>query len=256
VSLESVLKRDRWIVAGALAFVVALSWAYLLSGTGMGTGGHDMTDMGAMRERSWNLGYAALMSLMWWIMMAAMMLPGAAPVVLLAAALNRRAQPDRAPFGATGFFVAGYLVAWGFYSLLAVAAQWWLTQTGLLSAMMRSASWQLSGGLLIAAGLWQLTPIKSACLRHCRSPVQFLTQRRRSGNPGALMMGVEHGTYCLGCCWLLMALLFAAGVMNLYWIAGLSIYVLGEKLLPAGHRVARWSGIGLVVAGGLLAAST
>lgn len=254
MDLEFLLKRDRWVVASGLALILALFWAYLLSGAGIGTNAHDMADMPMeeMGAQPWSLGYAVLTFLMWWIMMAAMMLPSATPVLLLAAALNRKSQPERTPYGATGFFAAGYLIAWAFFSLAAVAAQWWLTQRGLLSDMMQATSWQLVGGLLIAAGLWQLTPIKNACLQHCRSPVQFLTQRRRTGNYGALVMGMEHGTYCLGCCWLLMALLFVGGIMSLYWIVGLAVYVLGEKLLPAGHRAARWVGAILVLCGMLL----
>ena len=107
----------------------------------------------------------------------------------------------------------------------------------------------LTGGLLIAAGLRQVTPIKQACLRHCRSPVEFLTRRRRPGNAGALIMGIEHGTFCLGCCWFLMALLFAGGVMNLFWIVGLSLYVLAEKLLPGAEWFSRGTGVMLAVAG-------
>ena len=112
--------------------------------------------------------------------------------------------------------------------------------------MMHTTSPTLAGWLLIAAGLWQFTPIKQSCLRHCRSPVKFLIERRREGNVGALAMGMEHGAYCLGCCWFLMALLFVGGIMNLYWIAGLAVYVLGEKLLPAGQRIRRIAGMGLV----------
>ncbi len=251
MDLGLIVKRDRRVVASGLALIVALSWAYLPGGAGVGMDGHDMPGMSMeeMDPQPWNLEYAALMFLMWWIMMAAMMLPSAAPVVLLAAALNRKSRPDRMPYGATGFFLAGYLLAWAGFSLLAVLAQWWLAQTGFLSAMMQLSSRQLAGALLIAAGLWQLTPVKHACLRRCRSPAQFLTERRRSGGVGALAMGVEHGAYCLGCCWLLMALLFVGGVMNFYWIAGLAVYVLGEKLLPVGHRLARWICAALMVGG-------
>jgi predicted metal-binding membrane protein len=113
----------------------------------------------------------------------------------------------------------------------------------------------LAAVMLVAAGLWQLTPLKRACLRRCRSPVQFLTARRRSGAVGALAMGMEHGRYCVGCCWLMMALLFVGGIMNLYWIAGLALYALAEKLLPGGERIARIAGAALLASGlALLAA--
>jgi len=238
VSLESILRRDRRIVMGGLVLLVAVSWGYLLAGAGM-----------EMEPVQWTPGYALLMFMMWWIMMGAMMLPSAAPVILLVAALNRRARPERRPYGTAGSFATGYLIAWAGYSLAAVAAQWWLTQNGLLSAMMQTTTAQLAGAFLIAAGLWQFTPMKDVCLRHCRSPVQFLTERRRKGNRGGLAMGMEHGTYCLGCCWLLMALLFVGGVMSLIWILGLTLYVVGEKLLPAGERMGRLAGAALLLWG-------
>ena len=264
VRLESILKRDRWVVIGGLALVVALAWGYLLAGAGLGMSALDMARMSpdegmqmdvsssAMQPAAWTYGYALLLFLMWWIMMVAMMLPSATPIILLAAALNRKASPDRLPYGASGFFAAGYLLIWALFSVVAVAAQWSLMASGLLSPL-QSTSPALAGGLLVAAGLWQLTPIKQACLRQCRSPVKFLTQRRRKGNAGSLVMGMEHGAYCLGCCWFLMALLLAGGVMNLYWIIGLAVYILGEKLLPFGQRIGRIAGVGLVCWGlGLL----
>ncbi|OGA27357.1 MAG: hypothetical protein A3I01_02435 [Betaproteobacteria bacterium RIFCSPLOWO2_02_FULL_65_24] len=255
MSLESILHRDRWVVAGGLALVIAIAWGALLSGAGTGMTPQDMTAMPRdmeMEPVQWTPGYAALMFFMWWIMMTAMMLPSAAPVLLLAAALNRSVEPGLRPYGTTGFFAAGYLVAWMLFSLAAAAAQWGLTQSGVLSGMMHATDGRLAGALLIAAGLWQLTPIKQACLRQCRSPLMFLVQRRRKGNLGGLAMGMEHGAYCLGCCWLLMALLFVGGVMNLYWIVGLAVYVLAEKLLPAGQRIGRWAGAALVLWGVLL----
>lgn len=253
VKLASFLKRDRWIVIGALALIVALAWGYLLSGAGMGMSVRDMTRMYGedmdMASATWTPGYALLMFSMWWIMMAAMMLPSAAPVLLLIAALNRSAQPDRMPYGAAGLFAAGYMIAWAGFSLIAVAAQWWLTRSGALSAMMQATNGKLAGGLLIAAGLWQLTPIKRVCLQRCRAPAQFLSERRRQGRYGGLTMGMEHGANCLGCCWLLMALLFVGGVMNLFWIVGLALFALGERLLPAGHWIARLAGAALILWG-------
>ncbi len=264
--LELILKRDRWVVIGGLALAVVLAWGYLLAGAGMGMSALEMTRMASregiamdfgsalMQPAVWTFGYALLMLVMWWIMMVAMMLPSAAPTILLAAALNRTARPGRVPYGASGFFTGGYLIAWGFFSLVAVAAQWGLTESELLCSMMRSTSPVLAGALMVTAGLWQFTPIKQACLRHCRSPVTFLTQRRRKGNAGSLVMGMEHGAYCLGCCWFLMALLFVGGVMNLYWILGLAVYISGEKMLPSGQRVGRIAGAGMVLWGfGLMA---
>jgi predicted metal-binding membrane protein len=258
--LESLLKRDRWVVGGTLVLVAAVAWGYTIAGAGVGMSAFELTSLStestdmsgtamSMPVTEWTLAYAVLMLAMWWMMMVAMMLPSAAPTILLASALNRRSVSGRPPYGATGFFTAGYLFAWLLFGVVAVAAQWAMWENGQLSAMMRSTSPYLTGGLLMAAGLWQFTPIKQACLRHCRSPVEFLTRRRRPGNTGAFIMGAEHGAYCLGCCWFLMALLFAGGVMNLYWIAGLALYVLAEKLLPHGAQVGRVSGVALLLAG-------
>jgi predicted metal-binding membrane protein len=191
------------------------------------------------------------MFLMWWLMMIAMMLPSAAPVALLHAGLTRqglaRTEPD-APahrlLAATSAFIAGYLVMWGAFSLVAAIAQWALERAGLLSAMMMSTSGLLGAGLLLAAGVWQLTPLKAACLRHCRSPLSFLSGNWRPGIGGAFRMGAVHGTYCLGCCWFLMALMFYAGVMNLIWTIGLALFVVwrsGESADSCSSPQARGS---------------
>ena len=257
--MTAILKRDRWIVLGGLALVILLSWLYLLLGAGMSMSGMEMTRLSSgegmsmgdtlMQPAVWNIGYALLMFFMWWIMMIAMMLPSATPMILLAAALNRKADLNRQPYGTSSYFAAGYLFAWALFSIIAVAVQWGLTASGLLSSWMQSTSTVLAGSILIAAGLWQFTPIKHTCLRHCRSPVKFLTQHRRRGNIGSLVMGLEHGTYCVGCCWFLMALLLVGGVMNLYWIVGLTTYVLIEKIVPKGEGIGQLVGVVLVVWG-------
>ena len=195
------------------------------------------------------MGYIYVLLAMWWIMMIAMMLPSAAPIILLTAALNRRSTSVHPPYGTTAFFTIGYLLVWFLFSLVAVAGQLVLESNGLLSIKMQSNSTYLTAGLLLAAGVWQCSPIKQACLRHCRSPIEFITRNRRPGNRGALVMGLHHGTYCLGCCWFLMALLFAGGVMNLYWIAGLALFVVIEKLFSRGVWFGRIAGAGLVMTG-------
>jgi predicted metal-binding membrane protein len=280
-TLEAALKRDRAIVIGGLVAAIALAWLYILLGAGMGMSAFEMTAMStpagdtemageiaggeagtmamamaAMKPVAWTLGYAVLMFIMWWIMMIAMMLPSAAPMILLFALFNRKQREKGSPYVPSGIFAGGYIAAWGFFSLLAVAAQWGLEQTGLLSSMMVGTSIVLGGILLIAAGLWQLTPLKQACLRHCRGPLEFMTRHWRPGRLGAFRMGLEHGAYCLGCCWFLMGLLFYGGVMNLYWIAGLAAFVLLEKTVPAGHWLGRATGLGMVAWGGLLLAGT
>ncbi len=218
----------------------------------------EMVDMAmdAMQPMAWTAGTGVLMFFMWWIMMVAMMLPSAAPMVLLFAAVNRKQRNAGSPYTPTGIFAFGYLAVWGFFSLLATAVQWGLERTELLSSMMVGTSVVLGALLLIAAGVWQLTPLKSACLKHCRSPIHFLSHHWRKGRLGAFRMGVQHGGFCLGCCWFLMALLFYGGVMNLYWIVGLALFVLLEKVLPGGHRLGGVAGVGLIAWGGLLLAGS
>ena len=202
-----------------------------------------------MMPAVWDLGYAALMFFMWWVMMIAMMLPSATPMVLLFAAVNRRQKEKANPFVPVSVFVFAYLVVWAGFSMFAVATQWALERTALLNPMLESASSLFGGALLIAAGIYQLTPLKQACLKHCRSPLQFVMTRWRNGTAGALRMGIEHGAYCVGCCWFLMGLLFFGGVMNLYWIIGLALIVLMEKTIPLEHWATRLSGAGLIIWG-------
>lgn len=253
-TLEAVLRRDRLVVVTALAAVIALSWAYLLVGAGMGMSAFEMT------RAVWTPGYAVLMFFMWWIMMVAMMLPSAAPMILLFATVNRKQRDTGHPYVATSIFAFGYLAAWAGFSLVAVILQWGFELTGILSPMLvatnatNATNATLGGFLLLAAGVYQLTPIKHACLRHCRSPLGFLSTHWRRGARGALRMGLLHGAFCVGCCWVLMGLMFFGGAMNLYWIAGLALFVLCEKTVPAGHWLGYATGVALLVWGaGMLA---
>ena len=270
-TLEAVVRRDRLVVVTALIAVIALSWAYLLAGAGMGMSAFEMTRMsqlgaaGGMSEggmvgmvmmtpAAWTTGYAVLMFFMWWVMMVAMMLPSAAPMILLFAAVNRKQHETGHPHVATGIFAVSYLGAWAGFSLIAVTLQWWFQRTGILSPMLVGTNVIFGGVLLLAAGIYQLTPIKHACLRHCRSPLAFLSAHWRPKARGALLMGLVHGAFCVGCCWFLMGLLFFGGVMNLYWIAGLALLVLFEKTVPAGHWLGYATGVVLFVWGaGVLA---
>ena len=152
----------------------------------------------------------------------------------------------------TAVFALGYLLVWAAFSLVAVSVQGSLERSGLLTSMMASASVTLGAVLLLAAGIYQLTPLKYACLNHCRSPLFFISHHWRPGEWGALRMGLEHGAFCTGCCWFLMALLFYGGIMNLFWIIGLALFVLIEKVAPAGHWVGRALGVGLIAWGGAL----
>jgi predicted metal-binding membrane protein len=198
----------------------------------------------------WSASYAAVIFLMWIIMMMAMMLPSAAPAILLAAALMRQRGTDRI-FGPTGLFVLGYLAIWFGFSLVATVLQWGLERADLLTDMAVDGA-TLAGLLLIAAGLYQWTPLKRACLVQCRSPFQLLTQYWHQGAFGPMLAGARHGMFCLGCCWMLMALLFVGGLMNVLWVAALAFLVLIEKLFPAGPRVSQLTGIALVVWGAIV----
>jgi predicted metal-binding membrane protein len=196
----------------------------------------------------------AFLFVMWWVMMVAMMLPSAAPMILLFATVSRHQRGEGKPYVPTALFAATYLAVWGLFSVLAALTQWWLEQR--LGSLMSTgvSSRLLSSALLIAAGVYQLTPLKYACLRKCQSPMQFVMTRWRPGLVGALRMGVEHGAYCLGCCWLLMGLLFVGGVMNLWWIVGIALYVLLEKTVPAGPWLGRALGGALITVGLLVLA--
>jgi predicted metal-binding membrane protein len=250
--LEEVLRRDRRLLVVALVAVIAIAWIWIALGAGSGMSAVDtirrseMPSMAGMlmEPAAWTWGYAGLMFAMWWVMMVAMMLPSAAPILLLFARIYRSERAGSRPFVPTGIFAAGYLAVWGGFAALATGSQWELERLGLLSPMtMMTANYWLGGAVLVAAGLWQLTPIKGVCLRHCRSPLSFLVQHWRRGWLGAFSMGLEHGMYCLGCCWFLMGLLFFGGIMNLLWIAGLACFILLEKTIPMGHWFGRIAGI-------------
>jgi predicted metal-binding membrane protein len=249
-TLELLLRRDRWVLAACLLGVVILAWAYLLSGAGMDMSMPSMV----MAPMTWSPATALLMFAMWWIMMIAMMVPSAAPTVLLFSAIGRKQATSGHPSIGAGIFLAGYLVVWAGFSLIAMALQSGLQHVGLMGMDMKTSSHVLGGIILLAAGLYQLTPFKTVCLRHCQNPALFLSSHWQSGPAGAFRMGLLHGGYCLGCCWFLMALLFLGGVMNLFWIAGLAIYVALEKLLAGSHWLSRWAGVILTLAGVLMLA--
>jgi predicted metal-binding membrane protein len=255
-AVEAILTQDRRAVAAVLAAVTLSAWAYTLAmhGMGMGPAGGVAEDRSMssllLTHAHWSLSHAAAMLTMWWVMMAAMMLPSAAPLILLFAAVQRKQREADNPFVPTGFLVAGYLAVWAAFSVVATLLQWGLDRSALLTMSMSVTSRMLGAGLLVAAGLYQFTPVKGACLSHCRSPLAFITAHWRPGSSGAFRMGLTHGVFCLGCCWVLMSLLFVGGVMNLLWIGGLALYVLVEKVMPRGHWIRYLSG-GLLVGWGL-----
>lgn len=266
-AVEHVLRRDRAVMVASLVAVTLLAWAYVFwLANDMTMGGMDMTGfrsipagMGMMLPASlpWQPIEFAFMFAMWVAMMIAMMTPSAAPIVLLCARVGRQARMQGKPFASSNWFFAGYLVAWVGFALVATVAQWAIQRASLLTPMMASASPIFGSALLIAAGLYQWTPLKHACLRQCRTPLLFIQRHGgfRQDAKGALALGIRHGAYCVGCCWLLMALLFVGGVMNLLWIGALCVFVLLKKMFPAGQVIARVAGVALVTGGGWLLAS-
>jgi predicted metal-binding membrane protein len=249
--LEGALRRDRILVISSLVSIIALAWSYLLLGAGMSM--HDDMGMPGMPMSQphvmWTPAYTSLVLTMWAVMMAAMMLPSAAPMILLYGTVSRRRQATASPSAGAGVFALGYVAVWAVFCVVALVLQVALDQAALLSPAMTLNSRWLAGSVLVAAGLYQWTPLKHACLRRCRSPLDFLMTEWREGWRGALMMGIRHGTYCVGCCWMTMLLLFIGGIMNMAWIAGIAAFVLVEKLAPAGHWIGRVAGVALVVWG-------
>ena len=248
-AVEAVLRRERAVVALAMALIAALAWAYLWRGAGMGMPALQMTTLALFPHLQPDMpgGMPAalpVVAAMWWVMMVAMMTPAVAPLVLLYGRVMRHHAGQ--PGAGRGFpfaLLAGYLAAWGVFAVAAALVQMLLQPAGLISSMMLwSKSAVLSASVLALAGIYQFSPLKRACLARCRGPVEFLTRYWRPGRSGAFGLGAWHGAYCVGCCWLLMALLFVGGVMNLAWIAALSLLVLAEKAAPSGELIAKCSG--------------
>jgi predicted metal-binding membrane protein len=240
---ERIARHERVVVLGSNVLIAMLAWGWIASGAGM----HDPGAMAGMAPAE--PPAIPLVLLMWWLMMVAMMLPSAAPMILLYGAVRRKRGEDGAIVSSWSFLL-GYALAWFLMSVLATALQVGATGAGLLDGMtLRANSPWLAGATLIAAGLYQWSPLKDACLTQCRSPAAFLARQWRPGIGGALRLGLVHGTYCIGCCWLLMALLFVGGVMNFVWIAALAALVAAEKMLPRGAMTARLAGVVLMAWG-------
>ncbi|KHK89482.1 DUF2182 domain-containing protein [Novosphingobium malaysiense] len=264
--VEELLARHRAVSVVSLFVLTLSAWAWLATGAGMdmrpgfflppllpqdgarltGMQGMDMGSAGilsgAVTAKLWSVWRFLLTFWMWWVMMVAMMLPSAARMILLY--VRAASSRGTTAIPSTGSFLAGYLLVWGLFSLVATGLQMLLELAGLLAGMdMMSVSRPLSAAVLIAAGIYQLSPLKDVCLHQCRSPARFLSRSYRAGKGGALAMGARHGAFCIGCCWLLMALLFVGGVMNIAWIAILTLIVAAEKMLPGGRGIAFAGGI-------------
>ena len=253
------LLRGRVVPVAALAVLAAASWVWLRIAAGRMAGAMAMSAMPGMRmaggEGHWTPAALSLTLAMWSAMMVGMMLPSAAPMILTFETVNRRRRARGDGYVATAVFTAGYLIVWGLFGVAATLAQAGLASAALLSPSMRASSPAVAGVLFVAAGVWQLTPLKHACLRSCRSPFDFVVNRWRDGRAGALRMGLAHGVQCLGCCWMLMVLMFALGAMNLLWMAAVAGVVFVEKLFPAGPWIARGGGVAMLLAGGWLLAT-
>jgi len=246
-------RRERWFVGLSLGGLALIAWSYTIYEArrmdATGVCECMRMKMSGPELSAWPTATVLPLFLMWAIMMIAMMLPSALPMILTFAGVSRKRQRRRDSYLSISIFVLGYVAIWSLFSSVAAFSQWWLHRHALLSETMVSTSAWLGGGLLLAAGVFQFTPIKDRCLQHCRGPLELIMTHWRSGNAGAFRMGLEHGAFCAGCCWALMGLLFVVGVMNVVWIAALTLLVCVEKMLPPRTRVRIASGIVLVVWG-------
>ena len=265
-AVESFIQRDKVITIIAIAILVGATFTYTVLGVGMNMSAIQMTpglgqsqmsmpNMSAMKNMAatpavWSFNYSVLMFFMWWTMMIAMMLPSASPMILLYTALIRRTKKTKSIIRQVTSFICGYLLAWAAFSLFAAALQSQLELRDWMSPMMMEATnIYLAAGILIAAGVYQLTPLKTVCLEKCRQPASFLANYKNTWVNSPLRIGLVHGFYCVGCCWFLMGLLFFGGIMNLYWIVGLIIFVAIEKLHEKGIIIGKILGGGAIVSG-------
>jgi len=265
-AVESLIQRDKVITIIAIAVLIGATLTYTVLGVGMNMSAIQMTPglgqsqmsmpkMSAMKNMAaspavWTFNYSVLMFFMWWTMMIAMMLPSASPMILLYTALIRRTKKAKSIIRQVTSFICGYLLAWAAFSLFAAALQSQLELRDWMSPMMMEATnIYLAAGILIAAGVYQLTPLKTVCLEKCRQPASFLANYKNTWVNSPLRIGLVHGFYCVGCCWFLMGLLFFGGIMNLYWIVGLIIFVAIEKLHEKGIIIGKILGGGAIVSG-------
>jgi len=244
--MGNLLQKDQLLILSGLALITVLAWAYMfrmaweMVGRGM--------DINLACLGHWGPGDLAHMFIMWSIMMVAMMIPSATPMIIIFATVNRQRSNKQGPFIPTWVFVLGYLTAWTVYSGLATMVQWGLHTAALLTHTLVITSPLLGALFLVAAGVFQWTPLRDACMTQCRSPFGFIMTEWREGHRGALIMGLKHGIYCVGCCWLLMILSFVLGVMNILWMAALTAFMVLEKVTD-NKWVSRTAGMILVVWG-------
>jgi predicted metal-binding membrane protein len=250
--VEAVLKRDRMIVSLGLAAILMLA-AYITfdmaqyhNNVAAAVLEHHHQHGNETPDGFWHLFG------MWTVMQVAMMSPTAVPMLLMHVKVQRSRRPAETPYLQTIIFFVGYLIVWTAFSAAIAGVQVYLQSTSLLTPQMTFVSPWLAGGILIAAGLFQFSKLKEVCLNSCRSPVTYLMLEWREDNFGALMMGLKHGLHCVGCCWVLMALLFVAGVMNLLWMSIITVFVLLEKVMPKGELFGKVGGIAMILWGAVL----
>ncbi len=245
--------RDKKIVLTGLFIVSAAGWLYMFYMTWAMENMHlvDMWMPPRGGTKAWTGFDFFMLFLMWITMMIAMMTPTVVPMVMMFTTVNKSKKQKQQSYVPTSIFLLGYLLAWGLFSIVVSLIQWPLHEAGLLNTMMDSRSYLLSGGILILAGLYQFTPLKDVCLKHCRTPLGFIMTAWKEGYVGALKMGFHHGIFCVGCCWALMLILFAVGVMNILWVILITIFVLLEKVLPVSTKTMRAiTGLSLLIWGG------
>ena len=248
--LVPVLKNDRFIVLMALSLICVLSWLYLFYlHSQMYPMNMDAVFFAMPMTSQWSWTDFVLLFLMWLVMMIAMMTPSVTPLVIIFTIINRKRRQQQNPYSSSGYLLSGYFLVWAAFSLLATFLQWLLQRVSLLNPEMVTTSKVLGGVILIIAGIFQFTPLKNTCLHNCRSPISFIHQHWKDGKTGAVRMGIQNGMYCLGCCWILMLLLFVSGIMNILWIAIISLFVLVEKVLSSVKFISPVAGIALIAYG-------
>ena len=239
--LSTRLRRERSLLLISAALLTVLAWAAMVLGHG---GGPTLGQVAVPHHHALGPGGFGVAFAMWMVMMVAMMLPAVLPWILLFSDVGqRRTDGNVAQRFPTALFAAGYFAVWALFSLVAAAGQLLLQRLALLDPGRLALAPALAGGLWVAAGAFQLSPLKAACLRHCRTPLSFLLTAWRPGRGAAFRLGVRHGAFCLGCCWALMALSFALGVMNLAWMAFLTVFLCVEKIAPGGEWASRAFGL-------------
>ncbi|MCW3106577.1 MAG: metal-binding protein [Segetibacter sp.] len=253
IPLEYILRRDRFIVITGLCIISILAWVYIIYLYRQ----MEVMDMDALffampMTPKWATTDFILMFLMWLVMMIAMMTPSVAPLILLFTKVNRQKREQQTPFVNTWYLFIGYFVVWGGFSLIATILQWVLQQITWLNPDMIITNKILGSIILIAAGVFQFTPLKQTCLNFCKSPLQFIYSHWKDGKKGAVAMGIRNGTYCVGCCWVLMVLLFVSGVMNILWVALITLFVLIEKVTAKSKWISLTAGSVLIIYGVLV----